>query len=65
MSKFKVIVQLYKEFTFEAPTQADAMKMADEEMKKLGTTDRYNVNHAKNLDKKKKGGDKHAATAKA
>jgi uncharacterized Zn finger protein len=54
MARFKVIVQVYKEFEVEAPSQLDAMRMADEKMKESGTTDRYNVNHAKNLDKPKK-----------
>lgn len=53
MAHFKVIVQVYKEFEFEAPSQLDAMKMADEQMKLQGTTERYNVNHAKDMDKKK------------
>lgn len=53
MARYKVVVQVYKEFSFEAASQEEAMKMADEEMKKLGITDKYNVNHAKNLDKKK------------
>lgn len=52
MARFKVIVQVYKEFEVEAPSQLDAMRMADEKMKESGTTDRYNVNHARNLDKK-------------
>lgn len=52
MANYKVVVQIYKEFKFDAPSQEDAMRMADAEMKKLGITDRYNVNHAKNLDKK-------------
>lgn len=53
MANYKVVVQIYKEFKFDAPSQADAMRMAEDEMKKLGVTDRYNVNHAKNLDAKK------------
>lgn len=52
MAKYKVVVQIYKQFEFDAPSQADAMRMAEDEIKRLGITDRYNVNHAKNLEKK-------------
>lgn len=51
MAKFRVIVQVYKELNFEAPSALDAKRMAEEEVKKLGITDRHNINEAKDLDK--------------
>jgi len=53
MAKFRVIVQIYKVFNLEAPTAQDAKRLAEEEVKKAGITDKYNVNEAKDLDKAK------------
>ena len=65
MAKFRVIVQIYKELNLEAPSALDAKRMAEEEMKKLGVTDRYNVNEAKDLDKAAQKRQAHKAKQKA
>lgn len=51
MAKYKVIIQIYKDIILEAPSALDAKRIADEQMKASGTTDRYNVNDAKDLDR--------------
>lgn len=52
MPKFKVVVQVYKTYEFDAANADEAMKLGAEEVKKtLGPEDRFNVNPPKNLDK--------------
>lgn len=51
MTKFRVIVQIYKTILVDAPSALDAKRMAEEEMKASGITDKYNINEAKDLDK--------------
>ena len=53
MARYKVIAQIYRSFEFEAPSQADAMRMAEEALTKEGVKDPCHVNHAKDLDKPK------------
>lgn len=53
MGKFKVIVQIYKEFIFDAVDSQHAKEQAENILKKIKITDRYNINEPKDLEKKK------------
>ena len=53
MSEFKVIVQIYKEFKVEAKDVDAAKAQVEQELAKLGVTDRYNINEPSNLTARK------------
>lgn len=61
MAQFRFTVQIYKQFTVEAATEDEAKKLAEEEVKKSGIIDKFNLGQPKDLskpDKKPKGGEK-------
>lgn len=64
MAKYRVIVQIYKVLEIEAPSALDAKRMADEQMKASGITDKYNVNDAKDLDREAEKNRLHKAKVK-
>lgn len=53
MPKFKVVVQIYKEFEFEAVDAEHAKEQAQNVLDKIKIKDRYNICEPKNLDKEK------------